>query len=81
MSITPEQCRAARGLLHWKQPTLAEKVGLARSTIAHFERGASIPHRRNLADIREVLEAAGVIFLDADPTAGPGVRLKEPKGE
>ncbi len=76
MSITPEQCRAARALLNWSQPTLAESAGTARETIANFERGAHVPHPSNLAAIQSALEAAGVEFI-ASNGGGPGVRLKQ----
>lgn len=79
MTITPEQCRAARGLLNWSQPTLAEMLGVARSTIANFERGASDPYPKTLAAIRATLEAAGVVFIDGDDTIGPGVQLRKPR--
>jgi transcriptional regulator with XRE-family HTH domain len=76
MTITPGQCRAARALLYWSQPTLAEATGIARETIAHFERGARAPYPRNLATIRAALEAAGIEFIDPNG-GGPGVRLRE----
>ena len=76
MSLTPAQCRAARGLLNWSQPRLAEAVGIARETITHFERGARVPHASNLADIRAALEAGGVEFIDENG-GGAGVRLRK----
>ena len=76
MTITPEQCRAARALLNWSQPDLAEAAGTARGTIANFERGASVPHPNNLTDIRTALEAAGVEFIPKNG-GGPGVRLQK----
>ena len=76
MIITPEQCRAARGLLNWSQPRLAEAVGIARATLAHFERGATKPHKSNLVAIRAALEAGGVEFIDRNG-GGPGVRLRD----
>ena len=79
MTITAEQCRAARALLRWSQPQLADATGIARETIAHFERGARIPHASNLKIIRAALEAAGVIFIEGDDTVGPGVQLREPR--
>jgi transcriptional regulator with XRE-family HTH domain len=80
MPITPGQCRAARALLYWSQPILAEAVGTTRSTIANFERGASNPHAKNLAAIRAALETAGVVFIPGTPTSGPGVHLRDPEG-
>jgi transcriptional regulator with XRE-family HTH domain len=76
MTITPEQCRAARGLLNWSQPTLGEAAGTTRQTITNFERGARTPHPKNLVAIRAALEAAGVEFIDRNG-GGPGVRLRE----
>ena len=76
MTITPEQCRAARALLNWSQPNLAEATGIARETIAHFERGARMMYPRNLATIRSTLEAAGIEFINRNG-GGPGVRLRE----
>ena len=76
MTITREQCRAARALLDWSQPDLAEASGLSRETIANLERGARVPHPRNLAAIQAALEAAGVEFIDANG-GGPGVRLRQ----
>ena len=73
MSITPEQCRAARALLDWSQPDLVKASGVGRSTITRFERGSHMPHASNLAAIRVALEKAGIIFLDDN---GGGVKLR-----
>ena len=73
MSITPEQCRAARALLDWSQPDLVKASGVGRSTITRFERGSHMPHASNLAAIRAALEKAGVIFIGDN---GGGVKLK-----
>ena len=75
MTITPEQCRAARALLDWSQTTLAEAAKAGQSTIAKFERGLRSPHASTLTSIRAALEAAGVEFLDPNG-GGPGVRLR-----
>ena len=50
---------------------------MGRSTIKRAELAqdqTSLTVANNLA-IRHALEAAGVIFIEADATAGPGVRL------
>jgi transcriptional regulator with XRE-family HTH domain len=39
MVITPEQCKAARALLHWTPPQSAGRAGLSATAIAHFESG------------------------------------------
>ena len=76
MTISPEQCRAARGLLNLSQWDLADAAGVGRSTVADFERAARSPTTENLAAIRRALEAAGVEFIDSNG-GGPGVRLRE----
>lgn len=76
MAITAEQSRAARALIGWAQDELAEKSGVAKRTIADFERGARTPQSRTLRDIVATLEEAGIIFI-AENGEGPGVRLKK----
>ncbi|HTZ79935.1 MAG TPA: nucleotidyltransferase domain-containing protein [Stellaceae bacterium] len=61
--LTPETCRAGRALLDLSQAALAERAGVARLTVADFERGARRPTAPTLAAIRTALEAAGVDFL------------------
>lgn len=73
--VTPEQCRAARALLGWTQMDLAERSGIGCSTVRSFESGRHTLIRSNMAVLRAALEAAGVIFIEAD-AEGPGVRLR-----
>jgi transcriptional regulator with XRE-family HTH domain len=75
--ITPEQSRAARGLLDWTQSQLAERAHLSESSIRHFEKRRKTPSINNRAAIRRALEDAGVAFIDATHE-GPGVRLRQP---
>ncbi|WP_420347118.1 helix-turn-helix domain-containing protein [Pelagibius sp.] len=77
MTLTPEQCRAARALLDWSQPDLAAASGIGRSTITRLERGSLVPHQSNLASLRQALESAGVEFLDETRMRGPGVCLRK----
>lgn len=75
--ITPEQSRAARGLLDWSQAKLAEHSNLSESTVRDFEKNRRIPGPNNLAAIRAALEVSGVQFLSQGDTAnGGGVALK-----
>jgi transcriptional regulator with XRE-family HTH domain len=76
MPLTPQQCRAARGLLGWTQEELAARAGVSRGTVRGFENGRHELLRGSATVIRGALEAAGVILLDADGEAGPGVRLR-----
>ncbi|MFO1037091.1 MAG: helix-turn-helix transcriptional regulator [Geminicoccaceae bacterium] len=78
--LTPQQCRAARGLLGWTQEDLAERSGVSRSTVRGFENGQHELHRGSAAVIRQALEAAGVILIEADAEAGSGVRLRAGHG-
>ncbi len=50
---------------------------VAERTLIDFERGARHPYDRTLADIRQALEEAGIIFIDENG-GGAGVRLKAP---
>lgn len=61
-------------MVHMSQADLAKAARVAKQTLVDFERGARQPYDRTLADIIKALEAAGVIFIEADDTAGPGVR-------
>ena len=70
--MTPDQSRAARGLLDWSQAELAARSNLSESTIRDFEKGRRLPSINNLAAMRRALEVAGVQFIDGDQ---PGVRL------
>lgn len=78
--LTADQVRAARALLDWSQPKLAQASGLSLPTIRRME-GPIGPGRSSAANVdavRHALEDAGVVFLAAGETApgGPGVRLK-----
>lgn len=76
MSLTPAQCRAARGLVDMTQQQLATASGVSLRTITHFEKGERTPIPANLRVIREALETAGVIFIPGNGE-GPGVRLRK----
>lgn len=75
MSLKPQQCRAARGLLGWTQEELADRAGVSRSTVRGFESGQHELLRGSAAMIRGALETAGVILIEPDAHGGYGVRL------
>jgi len=75
MKLSPEQCRAARGLLDWTQDHLAAEAGVSRSTVRDFESRRHLIQKSTEGQLLSALEAAGVIFLDSDGD-GPGVRLR-----
>ena len=75
--IVPSQIRAARALLGLSQWQLADLAAVGAATVKRIEASAEI---RGSAEtfwkIQTALEEAGVEFIRADETKGPGVRLK-----
>jgi transcriptional regulator with XRE-family HTH domain len=64
MSLSADQCRAARALLNWSQRELADASKVATKTIADFERSTRAPYDRTLAGMQRALEAAGIEFIN-----------------
>lgn len=75
--MTPGQCRAARALINWTQPKLAENAGFGLSTIVDYEKERRVVSQQAIAAIRAALESAGVEFI-AENGGGAGVRLRKP---
>jgi predicted transcriptional regulator len=74
--ISPAQIRMARAGLGISVKVLAERSGVADSTIHRFEAGRGGMQTGTLERLQTALEAAGAIFMSADASGGPGVRLK-----
>jgi transcriptional regulator with XRE-family HTH domain len=75
--IEAAQIRAARALLGLGQVELAELAELGINTVKRVELSDEITgSARTLWKIQTALESAGVEFIPADDTKGPGVRLK-----
>ena len=68
--MSPEQCRAARAWLDWRQDRLSAEAGVGLSTVKGFEAGKSRPIGATLAAMRAALEKAGVAFVDDNGTSG-----------
>lgn len=68
------QLRAARGLVAWSQSDLAQRAGVAERTVRQFEREMQRPHPKTIVAIQDVLETAGVVFIETD--VGRGVILR-----
>jgi ribosome-binding protein aMBF1 (putative translation factor) len=75
MTISGEQCKAARELLAWPLKTLAGKCKPSEGTIRYFENGTRRPSSLNVLLIRRALEVAGVEFTEGQP----GVKLRKAK--
>ncbi|MEO1964602.1 helix-turn-helix domain-containing protein [Hyphomonas sp.] len=79
--LTAAQLRAARALLDWTQPKLAEAAKLSVPTVRRMEsaRGPSASTEANVEAVRRALEEGGVVFLDPKECqdGGAGVRLKK----
>ncbi|RUV00539.1 XRE family transcriptional regulator [Mesorhizobium sp. M1A.F.Ca.IN.020.03.2.1] len=76
--MTPEQCRAARGLANISQEDLAKAARVGLSTVRNFEAGRSVPVQNNLAAMTSALEDIGVVFIPENG-GGAGVRLAKPR--
>jgi transcriptional regulator with XRE-family HTH domain len=65
MSISPNQCRAARGFFAMSQQELANASGVSLRTISSFEDASDrLPTAANLAAIEKALRRLGAVFQD-----------------
>ncbi len=69
------QVRMARAALGWGVRELANKADLTPNTISRIENGGDAL-ASTLEKIQNVLDDAGIIFIDANDE-GPGVRLRK----
>lgn len=74
--MTPEQSRAARGLLGWSQSTLATQANVSKSTVAKFESGGALGMNNHIA-LDAAIRRAGVELIDPNG-GGLGVRFADP---
>jgi len=73
--LTPIQLRTARVAAGWSRQKLAKASKTSADTIQDFEARGSNPKLLTVMAWRRALEKAGVIFIEPDKEAGPGVRL------
>jgi transcriptional regulator with XRE-family HTH domain len=79
--ITGAQLRMARGYLKWSAKELADKAGVAESTIKRMEQDEGFPVARgaNIEAVYKTLADAGIIFVPENG-GGVGIRLRKPSG-
>ena len=80
--LTPGQIRAARALLRWRAEDLAATSSLGLATINRAEQAEQMTALTVVNDqaVRRALEEAGIEFLEATASHGPGVRWRDPLG-
>lgn len=74
--LTPLQIRLARVAAGMGLRELAKAAGVAPSTITRFENGNGGMQTGTLERVQQTLENAGIVFISADSTGGPGIRLR-----
>src|SRR5215467_2541332 len=77
--ITGAQLRMARGYLRWSAKELADRAGVAESTIKRMEQDDGFPIARgaNIQAVYKTLQEAGIIFVPENG-GGVGIRLRKP---
>jgi transcriptional regulator with XRE-family HTH domain len=66
----------ARAALRWTVKDLAQRARIDSNTVVRFENGRHKSNETTVLMIRQAFESGGLIFIDADETAGAGVREK-----
>ena len=74
-SISPQQCRAARGWLGWTLDNLAEASSVSKATLVPFEQGKRLLQTRTARDIRRAFEDVGIEF-QFEGARGVGIRMR-----
>jgi transcriptional regulator with XRE-family HTH domain len=74
MTITAAQVRLAPRLLGWSQVDLAQRIGVSKTSLAAFERGAQPSSAFDIARVQHSLETADVEFIRYD--GRPGIRFR-----
>ncbi len=78
--LVPAQCRAARTLLGFPQPALAQEARVALRTLVDFERGRRNPQAATRQAITAALERRGIELIAANG-GGVGARVRVPGTE
>jgi hypothetical protein len=67
-------------MLRWSAKKLSEMSGVSLPTIQRMEgsRGLRRSSVESVLKVQQALEDAGIMFIDQNEDAGPGVRLRSP---
>ena len=65
----------ARGALRWTVRELADKARINHNTVIRFENERHCANELTVLAIKGAFEAGGLVFIEADETAGEGVRI------
>ncbi|WP_163266898.1 XRE family transcriptional regulator [Chelativorans alearense] len=76
MTITSEQCLAARILTRVDRPLLSSASGVPIAVIAQFEKFGALPSAEDLERLKRELENLGANFIPEDAAGGLGVRRR-----
>lgn len=76
MTMTSQECRAARMLAQVDRDVLCEESGVTKRVLAAFENQNSAPDPHELEALKSALERLGIAFISETGAAGVGVRLK-----
>jgi hypothetical protein len=65
-------------MLHWTVAELSERSGVGPKTIGRAEAVDGVPRMltETMDALQLALEQGGVLFIDGNTVAGPGVRLR-----
>lgn len=77
LTLSTEQCRAARALIGISQSDLCDMANVSIKTLSDFEAGKTQPHRKTIQMLRVSLSIAGVDFIEPQGAYSFGVRLRE----
>jgi transcriptional regulator with XRE-family HTH domain len=75
-AITPLQVKLGRTAVGLSVRELARAAGVSPTTVSRFELGHGEIHVAILARLQGVLEENGVVFVPADTSGSPTIRLK-----
>lgn len=78
--ITPEQLRMARARLNFSQTYVAEKIGIAHTTLSKIEKGEGDTPTSRLRDLRNYYEAEGLEFTDDNGVRDMQITVQKYRG-